>query len=175
MRVKLNDLGYTTLSIQMPVLGKDKGADDYYPALFPDAASRIASAAEWLNVKGYKRVVLISHSMGSWMSNVYLDQTPATPYAAWVCTGLTGGFRSRMLGIDWPMLNVKIPILDVYGENDLKPNLNAAARRASAIAGNAKSRQVLVDGADHFYDKREAKLVEEIDRWLGQLGHLKPE
>ncbi len=169
MRTRLNDLGYTTLAIQMPVLGKDKGSTDYFPATFPDASDRIAKAAAWLTGKGHKDIILISHSMGSWMSNVYLDQATATPYRAWVCMGLTGGFRSRWLGIDWPMLSLDLPILDVYGEKDLVPSVDAAGRRARSIAGNGQSRQVRIEGADHFYVGRERKLAEEIDGWVKGL------
>jgi pimeloyl-ACP methyl ester carboxylesterase len=169
LRVKLADLGYTTLSIQMPVLAREKMADDYYPAVFPDASDRIGKAGAWLRAKGHRSLVLVSHSMGSWMANVYLDQAADAPYAAWICMGLTGGFRTRIAGINWPMLNLKMPILDVYGENDLPPSVNAAARRARSIADIANAKQIRIAGADHFYAKRENSLVEEIDTWLKSL------
>jgi pimeloyl-ACP methyl ester carboxylesterase len=169
LRVKLADLGYTTLSIQMPVLAKEKMADDYYPAVFPDASDRIGKAAAWLRAKGHRSLVLVSHSMGSWMANVYLDQTADASYAAWICMGLTGGFRARIAGISWPTLNLKLPILDVYGENDLPASVNAAARRARSIAGIPHVKQVRIAAADHFYAKRENSLVEEIDTWLKSL------
>jgi alpha/beta superfamily hydrolase len=169
MRSRLADRGYTTLSIQMPVLGKDKGLDDYYPALFPDAADRIGKAAAWLAQQGHRDIILVSHSMGSWMSNVHLDGVEKVGYAGWVCMGLTGGFRSRRFGINWPMLSVSIPILDVYGENDLAPAVAAAERRARAIASNPQSKQLRIDGADHFYAKRENQLVDAIDAWVRSL------
>jgi pimeloyl-ACP methyl ester carboxylesterase len=169
LRIRLADAGYTTLSIQMPVLEKEKMANDYYPALFPDALDRIDKAVIFLKAKGAERVVLISHSLGSWMSNVYLDQHSPAPFAGWVCMGLTGGFQSRVLGLNLPMLSVKIPILDVYGEKDLPPSLNAASRRASAIADLPNSRQVRIEGADHFYTGREAALSTEIQSWLASL------
>ena len=81
LRVKLADLGYTTLAIQMPVQGKEATVDDYYPKVFPDAADRIAKAADFLRAKGYDNVVLLSHSMGAWMANSYFDQAhETTPY-----------------------------------------------------------------------------------------------
>ena len=97
LRAKLADLGYVTLAIQMPVQGKDATADDYYPKVFPDAADRIVKAADWLRAKGYSNVVLLSHSMGAWMANAYLDQAyEATPYKAWIVMGLTGGYSWTM-------------------------------------------------------------------------------
>lgn len=163
LRAKLADMGYTTLSVQMPVAAKEAQVDDYYPKLFPNAAERMVRAAEWLKAKGHARVVLVTHSMGAWMANEYLDKQHAqTPYQAWVVMGLTGGYS-------WTMRRYKFPILDVYGENDLEPVLKAESRRRGALDSNNGSRQVRIAGADHFYDKREAELTKAIDAFLREV------
>jgi pimeloyl-ACP methyl ester carboxylesterase len=160
LRAKLADLGYTTLSIQMPVASREATVDDYYPKVFPDAADRLHKAGEWLKAKGHANVVLISHSMGAWMANEYLDKRHAdTPYRAWVVMGLTGGYS-------WTMRRYKFPILDVYGENDLVPVLKAEGRRISALDSSNGSRQVKIAGADHHYDKHETALTAAIDAFL---------
>ena len=157
LRAKLADLGYTTLSIQMPVASKEATVDDYYPKVFPDAADRLHKAGEWLKARGHTNVVLISHSMGAWMANEYLDARHAdTPYRAWVVMGLTGAYS-------WTMRRYKFPILDIYGENDLPPVVKAEGRRKSALDSNNGSRQVRIAGADHFYDKHENALTVVID------------
>ena len=166
LRTKLTEMGYTTLSIQMPVAAAAARSEAYYPMLFPDALNRIALAGEYLQKKGHKNIALISHSLGSWMSNVYFDQTAETPYSVWVCMGLTGGFTTRVMGINLPMLSVKIPILDVYGENDMPPVLGAAARRARSIADVPGSRQVKIAGADHFYAGKGNELAQAVDEYL---------
>ena len=163
LRARMADLGYTTLSIQMPVASKEATVDDYYPKAFPDAADRMARAAEWLKTKGHARVALVSHSMGAWMANEYLDKQHAqTPYQAWVVMGLTGGYS-------WTMRRYKFPILDVYGEKDIEPVLKADSRRRSALDSNNGSRQVRIAGADHHYDKREAELAAAIDSFLREV------
>ncbi len=162
LRTRLADLGYTTLAIQMPVLAKEAQADDYYPKVFPDAADRMASAADWLRARGHANVVLLSHSVGAWMANEYLDRAHrSTPYTAWIVLGLTGGYS-------WTMRSYVLPILDVYGEQDVAPVLGAAARRRFALNQSNGSRQVVVAGADHHYTGREADLVAAIDAFLGQ-------
>ena len=164
LRMRLADLGYATLSIQMPVLGAQaQKVEDYYPALFPEAVERIAAAAEWMRARGESRVALVSHSMGSWMANEYFDRHPGSPFAAWVCLGLTGGYS-------WDAYGSKRPILDVYGEADL-PTVSGAAwrRRLTVAAAPAGSRQVRIPGADHFYAGREAALAQEIAAWLGEV------
>jgi dienelactone hydrolase len=161
LRVALADLGYTTLSIQMPVLGAEaQRVEDYYPALFPEAAERIGVAAAWLRERGESRIALVSHSMGSWMANEYFDANPRSPYAAWVCLGLTGGYS-------WATYASPRPILDVYGEADLPAVVGAAWRRRMAMASAAEgSRQVRIEGADHSFTGKHQALAREIAGWL---------
>ena len=160
LRARLADMGYTTLSIQMPVQSKEATVDDYYPKVFGDAADRMVRAADWLKGKGHTRLVLVSHSMGAWMANDYLDKQHAqTPYQAWVVMGLTGGYS-------WAMRRFRFPILDVYGEADIEPVLKADSRRKGALDSANGSRQVRISGADHHYDKREAELAMAIDAFL---------
>ena len=163
LRARLNDLGYTTLSIQMPVAGSQATVDDYYPKLFPDAADRIARAADWLRARGHAAPVLLSHSMGAWMANVYLDDAhKTTPYRAWIVIGLTGGYS-------WGMRRYAMPILDLYGEEDLQPVTGAAARRRFALQDGNGSRQVMIAGADHYHAGKEQALVSAIDGFLKGL------
>ena len=50
LRTLLNDAGFTTLSIQMPVLAADAAAEDY-PAVFAEAGGRLAAAIDFLRAK----------------------------------------------------------------------------------------------------------------------------
>ena len=161
LRMRLADLGFTTLAIQMPVLGAEAHrVEDYYPRLFPEAAERIEAAGRWLQDRGERRVALLSHSMGSWMANEYFDEAAASPYRAWVCLGLTGGFS-------WATYRSARPILDVYGENDLPSVTGAAWRRRLTIAVAPQgSQQAEVAGADHFFAGREAGLAKLVAEWL---------
>jgi pimeloyl-ACP methyl ester carboxylesterase len=177
LRSKLHDLGYTTLSVQMPV-AKSEGAtvDDYYPGLFPQAGERIATAARHLQSKGYQRLVLVSHSMGAWMSNVYLMETPDPPFAAWVSMGLTGRFWGASLisipwlNIEWGAGKLKLPILDVYGEKDLAPTLAGVKQRANALDHIPRSEQAMIAGADHHYTGKENELADTLHRYIGKVA-----
>ena len=161
LRVALADLGYTTLSIQMPVQKADAAMQDYFPKVFPEAVERIRAGARWLQARGQSRVVLLSHSMGSWMSNVYYEQTADAPFAVWVCMGLTGGYGA--------MGSVKVPVLDLYGENDLTAVLRADWRRRFTLGSIAGSKQVMIKGADHHYIGREKELATVIREFLDAL------
>ncbi|MFM9883564.1 MAG: DUF3530 family protein [Burkholderiales bacterium] len=176
LRTKLNDLGYSTLSVQMPV-AKSEGAsvDDYYPALFPQAGERIAVATRFLQSKGYRDIVLASHSMGAWMSNVHLSAASDPPYRAWVSMGLTGRFWDASLisipwlDIEWFPGKLRLPILDVYGEMDLAPTLGSVRARANALTHIPRSEQVMIAGADHHYTGKEAELAAAIHRFIAKI------
>ena len=161
LRIRLADRGYTTLSIQMPILGPEaQRVEEYYPRLFPEAADRLEAAGRWLAARAGPRIALVSHSMGAWMANEYLDGAPASPYRAWVSIGLTGGFS-------WATYRSPRPILDVSGSADLPPVVDGAWRRAFAVQfAPAGSRHVVVEGADHMFTGREAELATLIADWL---------
>lgn len=165
LRQKLNDAGYTTLAIQMPVAAAEAKVDDYYPALFGEAAGRIAVAGRWLQGKGARQVVLLSHSMGAWMANEYLinADADAVPFAAWVCMGITGRIVSPG--------SVKVPTLDLYGENDFDSTRRAAPlRRMMKLFMPDGSVQMEVPGADHYYAGKESEAAAEVVKFLRERG-----
>lgn len=158
LRTRLAELGYTTLSIQMPVLANDAMAESYLP-LFPEASERIGTAVDFLHAKGYKKVAIVSHSMGSAMSHMYVEKNQSE-LAAWAALGM--GQKLTYTGIH-------IPVLDMYGENDLPPVLNMAAKRAASLRGNPFSKQVRVARSDHFYNDHEADMVHEVKNFLDAI------
>jgi alpha/beta superfamily hydrolase len=152
LRVALADRGFTTLSIQMPVLAADASTEDYLP-VFPEAAERIAAAAGWLRAREHGPLVILSHSLGSWMTERYLQSPKAAPIAAWICMGRSGALGAPAR---------PIPILDVYGEDDLPPVRRDAAERRRMLERISGSRQIVIPGADHFYTGKEAELTDAL-------------
>lgn len=158
LRIQLAEQGYTTLSIQMPVLANEAGPEAYLP-LFAEAAERIAVAVDFLYAKGYKKVAIVSHSMGSAMSRTYVVNNPFK-LVAWAALGMGHGYSYS---------GVRIPVLDLLGENDLQPVLKMAKKRAMSLKGNPKSRQVRVRGSDHFFNDHEVEMVQEVKRFLDSI------
>jgi hypothetical protein len=158
LRQSLADAGYSTLSIQMPVLASEAPADEYYPRLFPEAGERIELAAQHLRKQGYRRVVLLSHSLGSWMSNVYLAERLSVPYDAWISLGRSGTFQG--------FSRIGVPVLDVYAEHDLAAVREYASRRRNAISVLPRFAQAEIAGADHFYTGKEKPLTARIVEFL---------
>src|SRR5512143_3956006 len=154
LRTELADRGFATLSIQMPVLAADAQSADY-PPTFAEAAERIAEAVDFLKAKGYTQLAIVSHSMGSRMSHAYLAGHPDGAVEAWASLGLSLDDYAGM----------KVPVLDLYGANDLPPVLaGAAKRKASLPAGSPK--QTMIPHTDHFFTGREGEMVSAVADFL---------
>jgi predicted alpha/beta-hydrolase family hydrolase len=154
LRTELADRGITTLSIQMPVLAADaKG--EAYPPTFPEAAERIGEAVAFLKAKGYSQIAIVSHSMGSRMSHVYLAGHPDPAVKAWASLGLSFDDYAGL----------KLPILDLYGDNDLPTVLTNVAKRKQTLTAEP-SKQAAIAHADHFYSGHEAEMVAAVADFL---------
>lgn len=155
LRMALADKGFTTLSIQMPVLAAD-AAPEAYAKLMPLAAERIAVAAAWLRERSYRDLVLVSHSMGSRMANAYFDAAATPAFRRWVALGLGDEFSPRFAQ------GRPLPVLDVQGDADLPNVLKHAPQRRRVAESTPGGRQLTIAGADHFYAGRQAELVAAI-------------
>lgn len=154
LRTDLADRGFATLSIQMPILAAD-AKSEAYPPTFPEAAERIAEAVEFLKAKGYGQLAVVSHSMGSRMSLMYFAGKPDPAVKSWASLGPSfEGYGA-----------VKLPILDLYGANDLPPVLANAAKRKQSLA-SPDSKQVVVARTDHFFSGHEAEMVAAVADFL---------
>lgn len=159
LRQSLYDEGFTTLSIQMPVLAAEASYTEY-PALFSDAAERLKIAVTFLKRKGYQRVVIVSHSNGSRMSRVYMANNPSE-VTAWAALSLTQGDTYE---------GINTPVLDLYGENDLSHVLNAAHQRKRSLHENKLSKQILIPSANHFFSDKEEEMVQAVKIFLDDIN-----
>jgi dienelactone hydrolase len=160
LRVRLADAGWSTLSIQLPVLAGNVGKLGDYMNTYPDAIERFAQAAEWLRAKGYRHIAIVSHSLGATMANQYLIRTDDGKVGAWVFLGILNGLED--------MFRLKIPVLDVYAEHDWGVIVVGADERRKQIERVPGSRQVMIRGAQHFYEQHRDEVVSEIVRFLAQ-------
>ncbi len=161
LRQQLFDFGYTTLSIQMPVLASD--ADFLtYPVVFPEAIERLQLAVAYLRGKGFSHIVIVSHSMGSRMSRLYMITKPID-VDAWIALSLTQGETFDGIGV---------PVLDIYGENDLSHVLASTELRRFSLRANLTSKQIRIPNADHFFGGQEDAMIREVKRYLDSLEEV---
>ena len=171
LRTQLPEYGWSTLSIQMPVLDNDASFIDYAP-LFDEVAPRIDAAIALFKSKGINNIVLISHSLGAIMGAYYLANHTKTDIRAFVGIGMSWSRNEKRMNTPQLLAKIKIPIFDLYGEQDLFPVLDSVERRANAAeqAGNKYYYQLRVSGADHFFRDREETLVKRVGGWLNRFA-----
>ena len=160
LRTMLADAGYSTLSIQLPVLPGTAKIGDYLP-MFPDSNERFALAVAWLRAKGYTQVAIVSHSLGATMANQYLITTQNPAVDAWVFISIINGLED--------MFRIKIPVLDVFGTRDWQVTRYGAEERRAQIIKISGSDQVIVQGAEHFFDQQYDELTRAITTFLGRV------
>jgi len=157
LRTRLAEMGYTTLSIQLPVLPSTAILGLYVP-LYPDARERFQLAIDFLKKKGHKDIAIVSHSLGATMANQYLIRTDDTTVKAWVFIGILQGLEE--------MYRIKIPVLDVYGSNDWTVTMYGGPERLAQISRNPRSAQIIVPKATHFFEGQEEELLRHIVGFL---------
>jgi pimeloyl-ACP methyl ester carboxylesterase len=157
LRTKLAEEGYSTLSIQLPVLPSTAILGLYRP-LYPDARERFQLAIDFLKAKGHRNIAIVSHSLGATMANQYLIRTEDDSVKAWVFVGIMQGLEE--------MFRIKIPVLDVYGSKDWTATMGGGPEREAQIRADPRSGQVIVAGAEHFFEGREDELVKIITAFL---------
>jgi alpha/beta superfamily hydrolase len=156
LRVALTEKGFNTLSIQMPVLANGIGGDSYTP-LLQNADRRIKAAIDYVQRQDLSVNTLIAHSLGSKMSAYYLANNKH-PFKRFVGIGMGKGVPKYLA-----MIN--IPILDLYGDDDIPTVLSAVTQKQQALKYNSNYTQKMV-GADHFFNDKEELLIDTVSAWL---------
>ncbi len=175
LRVGLVESGWSTLSVQMPVLEKQAKYYDYVP-LFPAAAARIDAAISYvrkqiINNKQDNKVVLIAHSCGAHMAMSWVESDPSESIDAYIGLGMGATDYKQPMKGSFPLEKIKVPVFDVYAENDYPAVIKMAAKRLLLInkAGNKKSDQAVIKEADHYYVDKGDELTQVISQWLEKL------
>ena len=175
LRVGLTESGWNTLSVQMPVLEKQAKYYDYLP-LFAEAIPRIEAAIAFAREQASgpqssHKIVLIAHSCGAHMAMAWADVESFESIDAYVGIGMGATDYKQPMKHAFPLDKIKVPVLDVYAENDYPAVMKMAAERLRLIraAANKKSAQAVVKAADHYYVDRGEALTEVVEKWLQSL------
>ena len=165
LRVGLTEHNWNTLSIQMPVLSNEAEYIDYAP-LYDEVAPRIDAAIKYLKEHGSTDIVLIGHSQGSAMAAYYLSTTGQN-VKGFVAIGMAAFAKDPRMNSIMSLEKITVPVLDLYGSEDLENILASVKLRAAAAqkAGNKNYRQIKIKG-NHFFDGNEETLVETVAEWL---------
>lgn len=166
LRVRLPEHGWHTLSIQMPILLNDAESHEYAP-LLDEVSDRINAAIRYLKERGQEEIAIVAHSMGAAMTMRYVEDVPEASVLGLVLIGMQGGTETVHDNAA-TLEKVRLPVLDLYGSDDLPGVVDFTGRKANAArqAGNDAFQQTRVEGANHFFDDLEDELVEVVAGWL---------
>lgn len=167
LRSDLPDLGWSTLSVQMPVLANDAQIKDYAP-LFEEVGPRIEAAIQYLRERDVDTLVLIGHSLGASMAATWVANSQTKEVDGLVLIGLSIIDADARMNSLPALEKIRIPVLDLYGSRDLESVTASAKKRLSAAnrGDDGKYRQLQVEGADHFFVGLEQDLTRRVYGWL---------
>ncbi|MFV2056678.1 MAG: alpha/beta hydrolase [Thiohalomonadales bacterium] len=148
-RNALNSAGYTTISIVNPHAGSYLSGQREFPdyiadidALnyaFPEAYARIRTAINYLSDLGVKKVVLLGFSMGSRFMSAHIanNKKNEPPIIGFIGVGMVATSIAP-LNQALTLESVTVPVLDIYGDDDIKAANSVSTRRA-AYGGDSTS------------------------------------
>ncbi|HIF51873.1 MAG TPA: DUF3530 family protein [Thiotrichaceae bacterium] len=168
IRLALPDYGWTTLSIQLPVIAPENKVEDYGNTL-EQAVARIEAAVAFLRERKYLNIVAVGHSFGAASALSFLEKTDERKIMALVAIGLQDyAFVKPTLDLLGLIEKSKVPILDIYGSRDFREAIDQAADRrlAAKIGSNEEYAQLEIVGANHYFNKVEEVLIKRIRGWL---------
>ena len=174
LRRVLPEHGWTTLSLQMPVLPQNAPLTAFGPIL-DETPRRIRAGIEFLRGKGIRRIVLIGHDMGAAMGTNFLVIEPKYGVAGFVGVNMNAPVLKGTLNTLDPRLytpnalaKLNLPVLDIYGGQGQKTVTGSAPERLAAAqkAGNKDYEQEQFPEANHDFMNHDQALVERVAKWL---------
>ncbi|MCU7850937.1 MAG: alpha/beta hydrolase family protein [Candidatus Thiodiazotropha sp. (ex Monitilora ramsayi)] len=165
LRVGLTESDWHTLSIQMPIL-PNEAEHEAYASIYDWVPGRIDAAIKHARDNGAETLVLIGHSQGTTMAAYYLANE-GKPVEGFIAIGMGPGVAGGPMDNMSHLKRIKTPMFDLYGSLDLEEIITSAnQRKAAATLHNHSYTQFQLEGADHFFDGEEERLLEQVNAWL---------
>lgn len=168
IRVAMAERGWHTLSIQMPVLENEAEPQAYFD-IYPEAGPRLQAAEKFLQEQGVETWVYVAHSMGSQMTALYLSKGAPAQAMGFVAVGMNAAQGDASVNVANSLVKIDMPVLDLYGSEDLDIVVNTAEKKRLAAAHNKAYMQKVVEGANHFFDDMNDELIDIVSDWINKL------
>ena len=171
LRTQLPEFGWSTLSIQMPILSPEEPVAEYGKTL-KIAKSRLNAAIDYLHTWEIEQIILLGYSFGAVQVASYLATSKNENVRAFVSVSmLSQKFIKPGLDVFKLIGGIDLPMLDIYGDEDL-PDVRRGSddrRLAASKNGNRDFKQIELKHAGHHYQGVEDALVEQIQIWLKNI------
>ncbi|RKZ71260.1 MAG: hypothetical protein DRQ48_04130, partial [Gammaproteobacteria bacterium] len=171
LRTRLTETGWSTLSIQMPILSPEERVAEYGKTLRL-ANSRIQAAVDYLHGWEIEPIVLLGYSFGAAQAANFLATNKPENVQAFISVSmLAQKFFKPKLDVYKFIGGITVPMLDIYAEKDLEDVRRGIddRRLAANKNGNTEFQQIELQGSGHHYLGFEEILVEQIQIWLQSM------
>ncbi len=192
LRKDLTAHGWASITIQLPYLA----SIDSYTKEQTIINQRVNSAASYMQSIGIANIALLGHGTGAMAATAYLSAQQDASIQAFIAISLGILDKNKKPeSISQQLEKITVPILDIYGSNDLDHVTSTAMARAlaakissdavtsskqlnsykrSAIAksstqnsqGYISYRQIVIEGASHDFSGSAQQLTKRIAGWL---------
>ena len=168
VRVRMAARGWSTLSIQLPLLEKSAAYEDYVP-LYPEVPPRMRAAIKHLTHQGVDTIVVVAHSQGATMASYFLARFEHE-VKAFVAIGMSSQYKQAAINSAESLKLIDIPVLDIFGSRDFPTVLQTVDERQAASGHNIGYKQIVIDEAYHFFDNtdHEHQLIDHLSNWLDE-------
>ncbi|NNE37617.1 MAG: DUF3530 family protein [Gammaproteobacteria bacterium] len=167
LRKQLPDAGWTTLSVQLPVLSPEISIAEY-GGTFLKANRRIRAAVRYLLDKDYSNIVFIGVGFGATTAVQYLSTSSSTVKAMVGISMQNHEFLKPKYNLVENLSDIKQPLLDIYAGQDSSGVMDSIddRRLAGTNKDNKSYNQKIIQNTSQYFPGKEAELANEITTWL---------
>jgi hypothetical protein len=171
LRTGLPEVGWSTLSLQMPVLEKGYLYYDYLPIL-KYSHQRIEAAIALVRETSDLPIILAGHSCGAHMANDWLNSNDDSKIDGYIIMGAGATDYRQMLETPFPFAGMRVPIFDLYGELEYPRPLAMVSerKRLLKIGDHPDSDQQMLPNADHYFSGSGDSLTDAVGIWLNRTN-----
>ncbi len=166
----LSDHGWTTLSLQMPVLDAGSRLVEYYDQV-PEATKRVLAGVEFLGNHNIRNVVIIGYGFGAMIAPHFLATHNAPTVTALVIISLPMSNpnipNSQIEGV---LDKVDIPIFDINFNRENARRQEALKKRKRLMRSNKNYRQLLTNEAGFQFRDSGRIMVKRVYSWLMRVA-----
>ena len=184
LRLDLNSIGYSTLSIDLPPAPTSSGDSNPYSynnyqidaangtasVVFQESYERIRAATQELQSLGCTKELLIGFSLGSRIGSAYMSYGSAgsIPIIGYAGIGMGSDSVASLLDTPTSIAGITVPMLDLYGSLDDHDVLSSATARKNAYNGSSYT-QIEQTGAAHQWVGYEPQLDSYVESFSSQV------
>ena len=171
LRTRLTEIGWSTLSIQMPILSPEEPVAEYGKTLRM-ANSLIQAAVDYLHDWEIEPIVLLGYSFGAVQAANFLASNKPENIQAFISVSvLVQKFIKPKIDMYKFIGEISVPMLDIYAEEDLEDVRRGIddRRLAANKNGNNEFQQIELQGSGHHFLEFEDILIEQIQIWLESM------